>query len=150
MLLVVVSLPIATKLVQQNQDNRSSAAIDSTYSKACSSYTNANECSKANCYWETQLKVCTGAIPTPKPITPTLTPTPTPEPRRQITYYGFGDSETTAWENGVATEFFPQYLYQDPGTYVYYADPTGETLATPGVYLTTVGIDRDSSAYTYV
>ncbi len=31
MLLVVVSLPIATKLVQQNQDNRSSAATDTTY-----------------------------------------------------------------------------------------------------------------------
>ena len=31
MLLIAVSLPIATKLVQQNQDNRSSAAVDSTY-----------------------------------------------------------------------------------------------------------------------
>ena len=31
MLLVVISLPIATKLVQQNQENRSSAATDTTY-----------------------------------------------------------------------------------------------------------------------
>ena len=31
MLLVAVSLPVVTKLVQQNQDNRSNAAIESTY-----------------------------------------------------------------------------------------------------------------------
>ena len=97
-------------------------------------------------------------LPTPEPTStptptttptpePTATPTPTPEPRIPVEYYGYGASEQDAWDNGVATEFFPNYIYQDGGTLVYYLNPTGEELPASGYYMTVVGYDRDSSRY---
>ena len=60
LLLIIISfaaiaLPIVTRLVQQNQENRSSAATDSTYgctsTGGCASCGTASACSAAGCSW---------------------------------------------------------------------------------------------------
>jgi len=67
MLLVSAALPVATKLLQQNQENRSNAAA------ACSSYNNKpSACSSAGCSYETLIKSCSPKI-TKKTTTKTCT-----------------------------------------------------------------------------
>ncbi len=59
MLLVAISLPIATKLVQQKQENRSSAITWGCSVNNCSACSSAGACGSNGCYWEAKLKVCT-------------------------------------------------------------------------------------------
>jgi hypothetical protein len=72
LLILSVAIPVTTKLVEQNQENRSSAAIISTCKCSNTAYGDAYSCSKNGGKW-----TCVFS-PTNTP-TPTKTPTPTPK-----------------------------------------------------------------------